>query len=65
MGKRKSNLTKWGITNYAKCDCGMKIQTMQNIFNECPLTKHENELDDHHEVTLYAKVWINNLKIQI
>lgn len=58
-------MTKWEITNYAKCDSGMQIQTMHNIFNECPLTKHENGLEDLNEVTLDAKGWINDLKVQI
>lgn len=65
MEKRKSNLTKWGIKNYAKCDCRIQIQTMHNIFNESPLTKHEIGLEDLHEVTLDAKGWINNLQIKI
>lgn len=38
-GKFRSNLTGWGIINYAMCDCGVPIKTMKYIFNECFLKK--------------------------
>lgn len=51
--------------NGAKCDCGVQIQVMHHIFNECTLTKYENGLGDIHKVTLDEKDWINNRKIQM
>lgn len=63
--KCKSNFTKWGIVNYAKCDFGALIQTMNHIFNEFPLTKYESGLKNLHEIMLHSKYWTNNLKIQI
>lgn len=60
-------MTKWAIVNYANCDCGAKIETMHQTFNEFPLTKqHENGLKDLLTVLvlLDAKDWISYVKIQ-
>lgn len=37
--KCRSDLERWEIINYARCDYEVPIQTMQHIFNECSLTK--------------------------
>lgn len=53
VGKCRSNLAIWGIMiNYARCVCGLPIQTMQNIFNEWLLTKYVIP----YQVTLLAAI---------
>lgn len=59
------NLTKWEVINDTKCDLGAQIQTKHHTFNEWPLNKYDNGLEDLHIVTFDAKSWMNNLKMQI
>lgn len=64
-GKCMSNFARCGIIDDANCDCGAAIHPIQQILNECPLTKYLKGLKNLHQVTTNARCWINNLKITI
>lgn len=46
LRKCRSNSAKWGMINYATCECEVPIQTIQQLFNGCPLTKYVKGQED-------------------
>lgn len=51
LRKCRSNSVKWGMINYAMCECEVPIQTIQKMFNGCPLTKYVKRQEDVQQVT--------------
>ena len=54
-----ANLHKWGLAQSSSCDCGQR-QTMNHIFNMCPLTKFEGGLNLLHKVDDDAVTWLES-----
>lgn len=52
LRKCRNNSAKWRMINYVMCECEVPIQTIQQMFNGCPLTKYVTGLEDVHQVTL-------------
>lgn len=52
LRKRRSNSAKWGMINYAICECEVPIQTIEQTSNGFPLTKYVKGLEYVHQVKL-------------
>jgi hypothetical protein len=64
VGCTASNLHKWGWVDSPSCTCGM-VQTIDHLINECPTHAFNGRIQDIHDLTDEAILWLRALDIRL
>lgn len=64
-GRTADALYKWGWQESSRCDCNDVVQTVQHVVQDCPVRAFPGSLEELHEVSPEAVVWLDNLDISL
>ena len=64
VGRYRSSIKKWGLTDSAACECGEPEQTADHIINSCPLYRPPPEAG-LFEVGPLTRAWLQHTELTI